>query len=46
MEKMRARGAAARNDNARIAVAAAGSILTLGFEDLAVIVNGRADDNV
>ena len=46
MEKMRARGAAARNDNARIAAAAAGSILALGFEDLAVIVNGRADDDV
>jgi hypothetical protein len=46
MEKMRARGAAARNDNARIAAAAAGSILTLGFEDLPVIVNGHADDDV
>ena len=46
MEKMRARGAAARNGNAREAAAAAASILTLGFEDLPVIVNGRTDDDI
>ncbi len=46
MEKMRKRGLAARNGNARVAAAAAASILTLGFEDLATIVNGNADDDV
>ena len=47
MEKMRRRGATARNANAREAAAAAGSsILSLGFEDLAVIVNGRTDDDI
>jgi hypothetical protein len=46
MEKMRARGAAARNGDVRVAAVAASSILTLGFEDLAEIVNGRTDDNI
>ena len=46
MEKMRKRGATARNTDARVAAAAAGSILSLGFEDLAVIVNGRTDDDI
>ena len=46
MDKMRKRGLAARNGNARVAAAAAASILTLGFEDLATIVNGNADDDL
>ena len=46
MQKMKQRGVAARTGNARVAAAAAASILTLGFEDLATIVNGHADDNV
>jgi len=46
MEKMRKRGVATRNGNVRVAAAAAASILTLGFEDLATIVNGHADDDI
>ena len=46
MEKMKERGVAARNGNVREAAAAASSILTLGFEDLATIVNGHADDDI
>jgi hypothetical protein len=50
MEKMKARGLAVR-DNERRGVAAgrggvAASILTLGFEDLATIVNGKDGDNI
>ncbi len=46
MEKMRKRGVVTRNGNARVAAAAAASILTLGFEDLATIVNGNSHDDI
>lgn len=46
MEKMRKRGVATRNGNPRVAAAAAASILTHSFEDLATIVNGKADDDI
>ena len=39
MEKMRKRGVATRNGNVRVAAAAAASILTLGFEDLATHIS-------
>ena len=46
MQKMKTRGVAARTGTVRVAAAAAASILTLGFEDLATIVNGQVDDDV
>lgn len=45
MEKKK-RGVATRNGNARVPAATSTSILTLGFEDLATIVNGNADDDI
>ena len=46
MQKMKHIGITARTGNGRVAAAAAASIMTLGLEDLATIVNGHADDNV